>query len=288
MTALFLPAVTSAVIATPTLMAARATDKSGTVVPGASLTWASADPGVATIDAGGRVTPVRAGFTTITATTNGISASGTLSVRGASSLPVRSQYVGTNLSGIAYYSSQFPFADLIKSSMGWTSREDSGAWGAAFPSMTRDGYPASLNPGQHALNAVAWAGSRFPAGRYVVLWDGEGTISFPLSNVSLAEAGANRITIDVADTSGSLWVGIDKTSATNPIHNVRFLWPGTEATYATQPFRALPDDVGKCPIEGRKRAARPGRCKFQSAIRESPLAVAIAANRVDRCRSVAG
>ncbi|MDQ2733812.1 MAG: hypothetical protein M3Y55_02215, partial [Pseudomonadota bacterium] len=85
----------------------------------------------------------------------------------------------------------------------------------------------------------AWAGSNFPAGRYVVLWDGVGSISFPLSNVKIAETAANRIAIDVTDTSGSLWVGIDQTSAANPVHNVRFLWPGTEATYATQPFNPM-------------------------------------------------
>ena len=170
---------------------------------------------------------------------DGVSASGTLSVRGLANLPARSQYVGTNLSGIAYYSSQFPFADMMKSGMGWSSRDDSGVWGAAFPSMTADGYPAALNAGQHALSAVAWAGANMPAGRYVVLWDGDGSISFPLSNVKIAESAANRIAIDVTDTSGSLWVGIDRTSATNPVHNLRFLWPGTEATYATQPFNPL-------------------------------------------------
>jgi hypothetical protein len=233
---LTLPAVTAATVAQATRVAATASDKAGAPVSNASLSWSVADPTVASVAADGTVTPIRAGFTTLTASSNGISASGTLSVRGALPLPVRSRYVGTNLSGIAYYSSQFPFADMMKSGMGWTSRADNGSWGAAFPALTADGYPAALSPGQHALSAVAWSGSHFQAGRYVVLWDGDGSISFPLSNVSVAESAANRIAIDVSDTSGSLWVAIDRTSASNPVRNLRFLWPGTEATYRNEPF----------------------------------------------------
>ena len=238
-TTLSVPTLTSTWIDHPTAVAAAAKDKSGATVSGASLAWTSADPSIATVDTGGIVTPLRAGFTTLTARTDGVSASGRLSVRGLPSLPVRSQSVGTNLSGISYYSSQFPFADMMKSGSGWNSLDDKGVWGAAFPSMTSDGYPAALGPGQHALSAVAWSGSQMQAGRYVVLWDGDGSISFPLSNVTIAESSANRIAIDVTDTSGPLWVGIDRTNPANPVHNLRFLWPGTEATYATQPFNPL-------------------------------------------------
>jgi hypothetical protein len=237
--ALTLPAMTPTAIGALTPMAAKASDSSGATITGAALVWKSADPTVATVDEAGFVTPVRAGFTTITVSAGSVSASGTLSVRGTTRIPARSQYVGTNLSGIAYYSSQFPFADLMKSGMGWVSRDDNGVWGAAFPSLTADGYPAALAPGQHALSAVAWSGSHFAPGRYVVVWDGDGAISFPLSSVTVAESAPNRIAFDVVDTSGSLWVAIDRTSGSNPVRNLRFLWPGTETIYAHQPFNPV-------------------------------------------------
>jgi len=238
-TALSLPAMTPTAVGALTPMAVQARDSSGATVPATSLVWESADPTLATVDEGGVVKPLRVGFTTITASADGVSASGTVSVRGTTPIPARSRHVGMNLAGIAYYSSEFPFADMMKSGMGWTSREDNGTWGRPFPSLTADGYPAALASGQHALNAVAWDGSRFAAGRYVVLWDGDGSISFPFSNIKVAELAANRIAIDVADTSGSLWVAIDRTSSSNPVRNLRFLWPGTEATYAAQPFNPV-------------------------------------------------
>jgi hypothetical protein len=238
-TGLSLPAVTPTAIGALTPMVVQVTEASGTAVPATALSWESADPTLATVEAGGVVKPLRAGFTTIKVSADGVSASGTLSVRGPTPAPARSRYVGMNLAGIAYYSTEFPFADLMKSGMGWVSHEDNGTWGKAFPSLTADGYPAALAPGQHALNAVAWTGSRFAPGRYVVLWDGDGSISFPLSNVTVAESAPNRIAIDVVDNSGNLWVAIDRTSASNPVRNLRFLWPGTEAVYANQPFNPV-------------------------------------------------
>lgn len=241
--AVSLPATTSATVGTPVQLVAQVRDKNDRLVSGAVIAWASADGTIAAVGSTGLLTPLRAGMTTVTATSNGASAATAVSVRDASVATTRSKYVGTNLAGIAYYSSQFPFADLMKSGMGWRSLEDNGTWDAPFPSLRADGYPGALKTGQHAVSAVAWNDTHYPAGRYVVLWDGSGTIGFPMSSVTVAESAPNRIAIDVADTSGPLWVSIDKTSATDPVRNVRFLWPGTEATYATQPF--TPDFLKK-------------------------------------------
>ncbi len=136
----------------------------------------------------------------MTASASGATASTLVTVRDATVASARSRYVGTNLAGIAYWSTQFPFADLMKSGMGWRSLETNGVWDAPFPALTADGYPAALKPGQRAVSAVAWNDSHYPAGRYVVLWDGAGSIGFPMSKVTVAETSANRIAIDVTDS----------------------------------------------------------------------------------------
>ena len=150
-------------------------------------------------------------------------------------IPARSPYVGVNLAGINYWTTAFPFADLVKNGNGWSSRDDRGTWGGSFPARP-DGYPAALQPGQRALLAAAWSGTRYPLGRYTVSWDGKGSIGFPLSRVSVRSAEAQRIVVDVTDNSGPLYVAIDETQAADPVRNVRVLWPGTEPSPAAQPF----------------------------------------------------
>ena len=59
---------------TATLMAA-VTDANGHGIPGAAVGWASDDPSVATVDAGGLVTAVRQGSTAVAATLDSLSAS---------------------------------------------------------------------------------------------------------------------------------------------------------------------------------------------------------------------
>ena len=194
------------------------------------------NPAIATVDKNGVLVPLSAGFTQVSATSGSVSATETISVRGPLPVATRSQSVGINLAGIAYWTTEFPFADMMKSGMGWNSRDDAGNWGAAFPTTSAQGYPTSLAPGQHALSAVAWSNVNYPVGQYVILWDGDGTVSAPLTNGVFKLAGTNRATLDMTDNTGAMWVGIDATNPANPVRNVRFLWPGTEGSYATQPF----------------------------------------------------
>ena len=237
-TSVTLVAPPPAVIGTPLRVVAEVKDRTGAVITNATLVWSVSDNTIAKVDAAGTVTPLRAGVAKVTAVSGTVSGSTLVSVRGTTPIPARSRYVGTNLAGVVYWTSQFPFVDLMKSSSGWSSFEDSGVQGAAFPSMTADGYPAALKSGQHALSFVSSAGTHRPVGRYVVLWDGDGRVSFPWSDVTVAETAPRRLAIDVSATTSELWVSIDATSASNPVRNLRFLVPGTEATYATQPFNA--------------------------------------------------
>ena len=140
-----------------------------------------------------------------------------------------------NLESIRYWTRAFPFADMVKNGSAWTSRDSKEIWGGNLP-IRADGYPSVLEPGQHALLAVAWSKSRYPLDRYVVLWEGKGRLGFPLSRVVVRDTGPNRMVIEVSDNSGPLQVAIMETQIADPVRNVRVLWPGTEASYQAQPF----------------------------------------------------
>jgi hypothetical protein len=153
-------------------------------------------------------------------------------------LPARSPYVGMNLSGLAYWTSEFPFADLVKNSGGWLpSMRGNGPAGTLR--FTPDGYPAALEPGQSARLAVAWVGSGYATGTWVVRWDGEGEIGFPLTRARVVSHVPGRIELDVVPSREPMFVSIETTRPENPVRNLRFLWPGTEATHATQPFNPV-------------------------------------------------
>ena len=231
-----LPATSVATLGTPLQLAATMLDKTDATAADPPRRWSSADPTIASVDTAGNVLPLRAGFTRITVVQGDAATTTTLSVRGPTPIPPRSRYVGTNLAGIAYYSSQFPFANLMKSSGGWSMKGPYGSEGGPLGALTADGYPSSIRPGHSAQAAVGWVDAHYPAGRYVVLWDGDGAVSFPNNSAKATPTSANRLTLDVKDTSVPMFIAIDRTNPSNPVRNIRFLWPGTEATHKTQPF----------------------------------------------------
>ena len=77
---------------------------------------------------------------------------------------MHAQVVGTNLGGLAYYSTELVFVDAMKMSSAWISLDQAGLrsgnspWGNGMPIDLRpDGYPARLQPGQvctHTQHAI--------------------------------------------------------------------------------------------------------------------------------------
>jgi hypothetical protein len=152
---------------------------------------------------------------------------------------VRSRLLGMNLAPIAYWTTEFPFADLVKNSSGWSPRRRGQAQDAAPLTFAPDGYPARLEPEQSAALAVAWENSGYPSGEYVVRWEGEGELGFPLTEAKVVSRAPGRIVLEVSKRSGPIFVSIEKTRPDNPVRALRVLWPGTEATHLKDPFNPV-------------------------------------------------
>ncbi len=151
--------------------------------------------------------------------------------------------LGTNISALAYYSTEWTLCDAMKSAGGWYTRNqttwdtgeqdkldlDERGWVRSLPASD-DNDVAYRQVAALLLNGTE---GRYPAGRYVVLYDGEGTLSYGFDAVKNEELSTpGRHVLDVAEPGdGGIVLIIE---ATDPegigdyIRNIRVMLPGTE------------------------------------------------------------
>lgn len=137
--------------------------------------------------------------------------------------------LGTNLAGLADYSSEQPLIDLMKLSRAWISGNAT-AWddGRAID-VDEHGWVRSLHDGQIARTLMLWDMRTYRAGRYVVLYEGRGRIEIPSGCASrVTESAPGRIVLDVDPqrASGGIQLEIHETDRDDPIRNIRVLAAG--------------------------------------------------------------
>jgi hypothetical protein len=148
--------------------------------------------------------------------------------------------IGTNLTGIVDWSTEWTFVDAFKASRPWISGTAS-QWDDSRPlDLDDDGWVRSLLPGQLARTLLLPSG-HYPAGRYVVLYDGEGALAYGGGGV--VESSTPGRDVVVADGAQPVIMTITATTAGNPLRNIRFLMPG--GVCSTDHFRYC-DDASPC------------------------------------------
>lgn len=145
--------------------------------------------------------------------------------------------LGMNLNAVTYYSSELPFLNLFKESSSWITHSDT-QWDTneeKYLQLDANGYPTTLSassadPNKPQLfnsvgslvnrNLPTTANGQYPAGQYVVLYDGEGTLTFGM-DATLISSSAGRYLINVANPTNS---GTEiRITATDPRHNGNYL-----------------------------------------------------------------
>lgn len=149
--------------------------------------------------------------------------------------------IGINLGGIADWSTQWPFVDVFKTSRAWLAQRDGAGWGEGGQlRLTPEGWIAALEPGQFAETIMMTGTEHYPKGRYTLLYDGEGKIAFRYDNAKILSQTPGRmvVQVDPSDRVG-VFLQIRETNPRNPVRNLRFIMPGFEQTYKSQPFHPV-------------------------------------------------
>jgi len=168
--------------------------------------------------------------------------------------PNQNSLIGTNLGGIAYWTTEWCFVDVMKMSSDWVSLDQpgyfnrAGAWGNGMPINLRvDGYPAFLLPGQIVGKLMLRdVHLHAPSGQYVCLYDGDGEIDFQF-DASVVLFGKGRVEFKFTPTEvpgctlaycsdNGIFLRLLKTNPANPVRNIRVIMPGFESTYQRFPF----------------------------------------------------
>lgn len=157
--------------------------------------------------------------------------------------------IGTNLAGMADFGTELPFVDLMHNAREWYTQDvgnPNGAFNsdqATHLSYRPDGYPTHSpqtipESDFPQIPLTIWGiTAGWPAGEYVVLWEGTGTLRLFGSFSNLTETGPGRTTFDlVPQPEGIVEIGITTSDINDPVRNIRVIMPGHETTYADQPF----------------------------------------------------
>ncbi len=164
-----------------------------------------------------------------------ISANSTASFSVASSggtPPTRAAYMGINPAAVTYFSSELPFLNLFKEPLGWAGTDAQGnsyGWYSSQSVLNLDanGYPTSMQGAGSAAGVTYTDISTllndglpypyYPAGQYIILYDGQGTISCGYDATEIvASSSPGREVCNVASPSV---VGIQiNITSTDPNH----------------------------------------------------------------------
>ena len=168
-----------------------------------------------------------------------------------------SQRLGTNLEAVTDYSPQVPFTDLFLSSREWFTQCQVGvdpactngnAWDtgeAASLDLDANGWvrslPSSLDAPIYTSVATFWdLPTDFSAGRYVVLYEGQGTIEYGLGARRIDDlSSAGRDVVEVDISRGGMLLRITATNTLSDgdyVRAIRFVAEGEETRLLANRF----------------------------------------------------
>ncbi|MBX9623561.1 MAG: hypothetical protein K2X82_07080, partial [Gemmataceae bacterium] len=145
--------------------------------------------------------------------------------------------LGMNLAGPADWNTELPFVDVFRLARPWVGQAKGKPWGQGpKPELDANGWVKRLEPGCWAEAPVCTiTGGHYPAGDYVVLYDGTGKLEFT-GAAKVKTSAPGRIVLTVDPKKGGFFVRLTATDPADPVRDVRVLMPGHERTYRDEPW----------------------------------------------------
>jgi hypothetical protein len=161
--------------------------------------------------------------------------------------------LGINLTGISYWSSQWMLVDIMKQASNgsgqlWaTTNADTYKFDTkdqALLDLDEQGWPRSLpnrtNPNFHYVTTILYQDNQhYPIGDYVVLYDGEGELTFRGGNIVESQPGRIVLRMEESSFLQLQILSTDPQQTGNYLRNIRVLVPGgrcnSALTYASSP-----------------------------------------------------
>jgi hypothetical protein len=150
------------------------------------------------------------------------------------------QQIGMNLGTVRRYATIMPFVDLFKYADGY---EGGSYWQSDDDIVYDDNhYPVEVVPPDETFT---WFGGKpyesYPAGTYTLIMEGSGTLEldYDASGTFDQNGGEHSYQVDVDPTNMGVKFIVTRSDINDPLTNFRFIMPGHENTYLTQPFYPL-------------------------------------------------
>jgi len=140
--------------------------------------------------------------------------------------------IGTNLARVDDWSTDMPFTDFFKTSRPWISGSRANWKDGRTLDIDEHGWIKSLEPGQVARTLLFWdlskAPGQYPAGRYIVDYQGEGNIEYG-GTARLVNRQAGRDLLDVDPSrGGGIALELTSTKSKNHLRRIRIYLEGTD------------------------------------------------------------
>jgi hypothetical protein len=151
--------------------------------------------------------------------------------------------IGMNLAAVNYYATEQPFINSFVTSERWITHSDS-TWDTneeKYLNLDRDGWPMTLKsvnePTTQQFNSLGvlfllgmpdTANGNYPAGQYIVIYDGKGKLSYGM-DAALVSRSPGRDVIDVTPTNKGIDLRIIETDAHDYLRNIKVVTAANEA-----------------------------------------------------------